>query len=74
MFTKDIAAAGIAARIAAANARARAFATLITEIRQSGAANYAQIAHELNARGAKAHRGGSWSGKQVERLIRRLGA
>lgn len=74
MFTRDIAAAGSAARIAAANARAQALAPLIAEIRQSGATNYAEVANALNARGAKAHRGGSWSGKQVKRLVKRLGA
>jgi hypothetical protein len=71
-FSKAILDANTVARIALANARAHAIAPVVQEIQKSSPTTFAGIARELNARGITAHRGGTWTGKQVERLLKRL--
>lgn len=59
---------------ALADARARALAPLIAEIRQGGAITPTQIALKLNECGSRAHTGNLWSLTQVQRLLKRLEA
>ncbi len=55
----------IAARRTRAASRARGLASVIEEIRASGASSLSQVAIELNRRGLPAPRGGKWRSIQV---------
>lgn len=62
-----------AALRALADARARALAPLIAEIRESGAVTPTGIAQKLNERGSRTPYGHLWCGSGVSRLLQRLG-
>ena len=57
-----------------ANLRARDLATVIADIRASGAASLDDIARELNNRDIVTPRGGRWHASSVGNLLRRLEA
>lgn len=62
-------AAGVAARVDRAAARARDLAPVVAEIRQAGAASLREIAAALTEREIPAPRGGTWQPTQVGRLL-----
>jgi DNA invertase Pin-like site-specific DNA recombinase len=61
-------------RAAKAAARARDLAPIIAAIRQSGITSANGIARELNARGIRTARGGTWQAAQVQLVIKHLSA
>lgn len=61
-----------AALRARADARARAMAPLMAEMRESGAVTPTEIARKLNERGSMTPNGNSWSSAQVRRVLARL--
>jgi DNA invertase Pin-like site-specific DNA recombinase len=69
-ISTDAIAAGRAARIAKAQARAIDVAPIIADLKTEGAVSLRQIAAGLNERGIPAARGGEWSAVQVQRVAR----
>jgi DNA invertase Pin-like site-specific DNA recombinase len=65
-------AASLAARQAKAQSRAADLAPIIAELKASGAGSFRRIAAELNARGIRAVRGGTWSQEQVRRVMEQM--
>jgi hypothetical protein len=61
-----------AALRALADARARALAPLIAELREEGASTFEAIAWQLNDRDIKTSSGKSWTGSTVRHLVLRL--
>ena len=59
-------------RTAKADEFARRIAPIIADIRDGGIDTAKGIARELNERDIEASRGGTWSGKQVRRVLARL--
>ncbi len=59
-------------RIAKADEFARRLAPIIADIHDGGIDTAKGIARELNERDIEASRGGTWSGKQVRRVLARL--
>jgi hypothetical protein len=57
--------------VAQADARARALAPIIEEIRLAGVRSYSGIAAQLNARGVPTARGGRWAATQVRDIVLR---
>lgn len=55
-----------------ADARARALAPLIAEIREGGAGTFAAIARQLNQRNSQTSYGNHWTGTTVRSLVMRL--
>ncbi len=71
-FTDSIRKAGLAARLAKAQARAEDLELVISAIRASGITSRYGMARALNEIGIPATRGGQWTQTQVKRLLARL--
>src|SRR3712207_5701617 len=71
-FTVSIRKAGLAARLAKAQARAEDLEAVISAIRASGITSRCGMAKALNEIGIPAARGGQWTQTQVKRLLARL--
>lgn len=67
-------AAGLAARQARANKRARDVGAYVDDLRAAGVESLRGLAAGLNERGIRTARGGQWSASQVARLLERLAA
>ncbi len=66
--------ASAAVRTARAEERARDLASIVAQVRASGAQSLRDIARELNQRGIPAPRGGEWAAPQVARILSRMDA
>ena len=71
-LTDSIRKAGLAARLAKAQARAEDLESVISAIRASGITSRYEVAKALNEIGIPAARGGQWTQTQVKRLLARL--
>ena len=71
-FTDSIRKAGLATRLAKAQARAEDLGPVISAIQESGITSRYGMAKALNAIGIPATRGGQWTQTQVKRLLARL--
>jgi hypothetical protein len=70
-FTNDAHMRATRAVVAQADARARALAPIVEEIRLIGVRSYSGIAAQLNARGVPTARGGRWAATQVRDIVLR---
>lgn len=61
-----------AALRAHADARARALAPLIAEIREGGAVTFEELARQLNQRSSQTSYGNNWTGSAVRSVVLRL--
>jgi hypothetical protein len=64
--------ASVAARHAAAEARARDLSVVVADLRRQGRTSLRQLAEGLNAQEIAAPRGGSWQAAQVARVLRQM--
>jgi DNA invertase Pin-like site-specific DNA recombinase len=73
IITREMVEAGVAAKKAAARARALDLAPIVEELRAAGAESLRELAAGLDARGVPAARGGKWNANGVARMLAAAG-